>query len=352
MERPTIDVGTNREQRPGARVGLREVADLAGVAPSSVSRVLSEHPDVSPAMRHRVLDAVAQLGYEPDFVAQSLRRGATLSVGMVIRDVTAPFMAEIFSGAEPVLRAAGYSMLLMNSGSDPGLDSTHIRFFQSRRVDGMILQLASDQSPETFEALGRASTPVVLIDRDAPERVRASSVVTDHRIGMRAAVGHLIALGHRRIALVSGALEVRPSRERLAGLRDAMREGNVEIEPIILTGRLTEEHGERATNELLGLSEPPTAIVVGSNQLLVGALRAFCAGGMVPGAPISLVSCDDSPLSELYRPPISVVDRDSREIGRIAAELLLERMIDDAEPRSVTVGTRYVARPSAARPQS
>lgn len=340
------------ESRAGTRVGLREVAELAGVAASSVSRVLSEHPDVSPTMRQRVLEAVAQLGYEPDFVAQSLRRGATLSVGMVIRDVTAPFMAEIFSGAEPVLRAAGYSMLLMNSGSDPGLDSTHIRFFQSRRVDGMILQLASDQSSETFEALGRAPTPVVLIDRDAPEHVRASMVLTDHRVGMRDAVGHLIQLGHRRIALVSGALEVRPSRERLAGLREAIREAGVETEPIIISGRLTEEHGERATNELLALAEPPTAIVVASNQLLVGALRAFCTRGIVPGDPISLVSCDDSPLSELYRPPISVVDRDSREIGRIAATLLLDRIVGENEPSTVTVSTRYIARPSSTAPES
>jgi LacI family transcriptional regulator len=352
MERSTVSDGRPVEHRPGARVGLREVADLAGVAPSSVSRVLSEHPDVSPSMRRRVLDAVDQLGYEPDFVAQSLRRGATLSVGMVIRDVTAPFMAEIFSGAEPVLRAAGYSMLLMNSGSDPGLDSTHIRFFQSRRVDGMILQLASDQSEETFETLGRTATPVVLIDRDAPDFVRASRVLTDHRVGMKAAVTDLLDLGHRRIALVSGALEVRPSRERLAGLRDAMRAAGIEAEPIVAAGRLTEEHGERATNELLSLAEPPTAIVVGSNQLLVGALRAFRARDIVPGAPISLVGCDDSALSELSQPPISVVNRDSREIGRIAADLLLARMISDEEPRTVTVSTTYLHRPSSAPPRS
>ncbi len=340
---PGVD---GNEMRGGARVGLKEVAELAGVAPSSVSRVLSKHPDVSPAMRARVLDAVAELGYEPDFVAQSLRRGATLSVGVIIRDVTAPFMAQIFSGAEPVLRAAGYSMLLMNSGSDPGLDTTHIRFFQSRRVDGMILQLASDQNDETFEMLARASTPVVLIDRDAPDHLQASRVLTDHRLGMRDAVSHLIRLGHRRIALVSGAQEVRPSRERLRGVLDALRAGGVADEPIVLSGQLTEAHGERATNELLSHSEPPTAIIVASNQLLVGALRAFAERGLVPGDPISLVSVDDSPLSELYRPPISVVDRDSLEIGRIAGELMFERM-SGAEPRTVIVPTKYVARPSS-----
>jgi LacI family transcriptional regulator len=350
MPRRTVAEPSLVEARPSARVGLREVAELAGVAASSVSRVVSHHPDVSTAMRARVLDAVKQLGYEPDFVAQSLRRGATFSVGVVIRDVAATFMAQIVSGAEPVLRAAGYSMLLMNSGSDASLDSTHIKFFQSRRIDGMILQLASDRNRETFQRLARTTTPVVLIDRDAPAKVRASAVLTDHRVGMRDAVGHLLDLGHRRIALVSGLPDVRPSRERLAGLKEALERRAIPIEPLVLTGQLTEEHGQQATEQLLASQDPPTAIVVGSNQLLVGALRAFAARDLVPGTPVSLVSCDDSPLSELYRPPISVVDRDSREIGRLAARLLLERMSGDAEPRTIVVDTHYIARPSSTPP--
>ena len=118
------------------RASMREVAELAHVAISSVSRVLSGHPDVSADMRERVLEAVRHLEYEPDFLAQSLRRGATLSVGWVIGDISNPLMAAITSGAESVLRAAGYSMLLMNSENDPDLDAAHIRFFQTRRVDG------------------------------------------------------------------------------------------------------------------------------------------------------------------------------------------------------------------------
>jgi LacI family transcriptional regulator len=352
MKRTNAAERSSVEPPTGGRAGLREVAQLAGVAASSVSRVLSGHPDVSATMRKRVLHAVAKLRYEPDFVAQSLRRGATLSVGVVIRDVSAPFMAQIVSGAEPVLRQSGYSVLLMNSGSDPTLDTTHIRFFQARRVDGMILQLASDRRRETFDLLGETDAPIVLIDRSAPARIHASSVLTDHQVGMREAIGHLLDLGHRRIALVSGALDVRPSRERLAGLQHAIKGRGLETKPIILMGQLTEEHGEEATNQLLSLAEPPTAIIVGSNQLLVGALRAFCARKMVPGAPVSLVSCDDSPLSELYRPPISVVDRDSREMGRVAAELVLERIANGAPPRTVMLKTRYVARPSSAPPRS
>ena len=120
------------------RASMREVAALADVAISSVSRVLSGHPDVSAEMRDRVIAAVDELEYEPDFLAQSLRRGATLSVGYVVGDISNPLIATITSGAESVLRAAGYSMLLMNSENEAGLDTEHIKFFQARYPESKI----------------------------------------------------------------------------------------------------------------------------------------------------------------------------------------------------------------------
>ena len=144
---------------------MREVADLADVAISSVSRVLSGHPDVSATMRDRVLAAVDQLEYEPDFLAQSLRRGQTLSVGFVLADISNPLMADIVLGAEAAMRGAGYSLLLMNSDHQPELDAAHIRFFQSRRVGGMIRSLTSDDDPGIRERLRGLDVPIVLVDR-------------------------------------------------------------------------------------------------------------------------------------------------------------------------------------------
>ena len=162
---------------------MREVADLADVAISSVSRVLSGHPDVSAAMRDRVLAAVEQLEYEPDFLAQSLRRGQTLSVGFVLADISNPLMADIVLGAEAAMRSAGYSLLLMNSENQPELDIAHIRFFQSRRVDGMILSLTSDDDPGIRELLRGLDVPIVLVDRTLPPEYRASAVYNDHADG-------------------------------------------------------------------------------------------------------------------------------------------------------------------------
>lgn len=327
------------------RASMREVAELADVAISSVSRVLSEHPDVSSEMRERVLAAVRQLEYEPDFLAQSLRRGATLSVGYVVGDISNPLIATITSGAESALRSAGYSMLLMNSEGDPDLDAAHIRFFQARRVDGMILSLASERRPETLDGLAQVDVPIIMIDRDVPPELGASMVRNDHRAGMRAAVAHLLELGHRRIALITGGLDLWPVRERIAGMAEAVNSRAVADETISLVGSLSAEHGERSTDQLLDMDPRPTAIIAGGNQVLAGCIRAFIRRGIRVPDDMSLVTCDEVDLSELHQPPIASVARDTLLLGRTAAELLLERL-GGGEPRTVLLPTTFNARPS------
>lgn len=329
---------------------MREVAELAGVAISSVSRVLSKHPDVSVAMRTRVLDAVEQLGYEPDFVAQSLRRGRTLSVGFVVGDISNPVMAGIAHGAEGVLRAAGYSMLLMNSGGDPVQDQTHIRFFQSRRVDGMLLSLASEKNRATLELLTRIRVPIVVLDREIPASIGASAVLSDHRTGMRAAVDHLLDLGHRRIALIGPSLDWRAGRERIGGMQDAIAARRIRDETVTRPGSLLAEHGEAATLELFSLSKRPTAVIAAGNQLLVGTLRALARLRIRVGHDVALVTCDDFPLTELYSPPIATISRDIVGMGRSAAQLLHARLQQPQERATILLPTTYLPRASASPP--
>ncbi|HYN68985.1 MAG TPA: substrate-binding domain-containing protein [Candidatus Eisenbacteria bacterium] len=323
------------------RASMREVADMADVAISSVSRVLSGHPDVSAEMRDRVLAAVAELDYEPDFLAQSLRRGATLSVGYVVGDISNPLIATITLGAEAALRSAGYSMLLMNSENEPDLDAAHIRFFQARRVDGMILSLASDRAQSTIDAIAQVDVPVVLIDRDLPVELRASIVRNDHRSGMRSAVDHLLDLGHRRIALITGGLDLWPVRERLAGMAAAVAARGIPDETVSLIGSLSAEHGEASTEQLLTMVPRPTAIIAGGNQVLAGCVRALVRHGTRIPEDVSLVTCDEVDLSELHTPPIASISRDTLQLGRVAAELLLERVAQSAGPRTVLLPTRF-----------
>jgi LacI family transcriptional regulator len=330
---------------------MREVADLADVAISSVSRVLSGHPDVSAVMRDRVLAAVQALEYEPDFLAQSLRRGQTLSVGFVLADISNPLMADIVLGAEAALRSAGYSLLLMNSETDPGLDAAHIRFFQSRRVDGMILSLTSDDDPGIRELLLGLDVPIVLVDRTLPPAYRASAAYNDHASGMAAATDHLVDLGHRHIALITGSLAMLPGRERIEGLRRALAARPEEVTAAELPGSFSAEHGAAATRQVLAMDPRPTAIIAGGNQVLIGCLRVLQAAGVKVGRDISLVTCDDVPLSELYQPPIASIRRDTVGLGRSAAELLLRRLIGEAEPETVVLPTSFTPRPSCTAPR-
>ena len=162
-----------REERPRVRgrASMREVAERAGVAMSSVSRVLASHPDVSPAMTEKVMRAVEELDYRPDMLAQSLRRRETLSVGFVVGEISNPLIAEIVTGAESTLHTNGYSMLLTNSLGDPLLEAAHIALLSHRRVDGLVISVLDETHPEPLGRLRELDIPVVVLDRNLPAEI-------------------------------------------------------------------------------------------------------------------------------------------------------------------------------------
>lgn len=330
------------------RAGMRQVADRASVAMSSVSRVLSGHPDVSTAMRDKVLSAVEDLGYEPNMLAQMLRRGATQTVGFVVADISNPLLAQIALGAEVGLRAAGYAMLLTNSVNEANLDATHIRLLQQRRVDGLLLSVSDETSADTLDALARTTTPSVLIDRDLLPADPPSAVLSDHASGITAAVDHLIGLGHRRIALVAGSPHVRPTRERIDALEEAV-ERRSGVVAQVRSGAFTESHGAAATRELLTGRRQPTAIIAGGNQILVGVLGELAARELRIPHDLSVVTCDDVPLAKFFTPTLAMIRRDPYEMGAVAARLMLDRL-GGGPAETVTLPTTFVPAASCAAP--
>jgi LacI family transcriptional regulator len=328
---------------------MRQVADRAGVALSSVSRVLAGHPDVSSAMAEKVTRAVAELDYRPDILAQSLRRRETLSVGFVVGDISNPLVAEIVTGAESALHAQGYSMLLTNSRGDPQLEAAHIGLLARRRVDGLVISVLDESHAEALGAMRELDIPVVVLDRTVPAGLPVSRVLSDHRSGMKAAGAHLLALGHRRLGLIAGAA-VRPALERRAGLEDAFADVGLPPTCVVDEGVFSVEHGAAAMRRLLALPDPPTAVIAGGNQLMLGALRVVSEHGLRLGRDLSFVGCDDVAIADLYQPPIAVVRRDNVAMGRVAAELLLAQLREDAAPSDVVLPTEFVPRASCAPP--
>lgn len=317
-----------RSTPPLRRAGMREVAERAGVAISSVSRVISDHPDVSDKMRERVLAAIEELGFQPDALAQSLRTGESFTIGFVAADIGNPLLAQIAMGAERVLRQRGYSMLVANSFNEPGLALEQLRSMEQRRIDGLLISVSDETDEALNKALESAHYPITLIDREIAA-TSAAAVLSDHATGIRAAVEHLISLGHQSIALVNGSSQVRPSRERAETLARVAGE-HPNITSTIRMGDFSAEHGYNATKELMTGSDAPTALIAGSNQILVGVLRALRELSLSIPADVSLVTCDDVALSEFLTPAISTISRDPALIGRTAAELVLAQLSGDA----------------------
>jgi LacI family transcriptional regulator len=324
-------------------LSLREVADRAGVAMSSVSRVLSGHPDVSAAMRARVMAVVDELGYEPNLLAASLRRGSTMTVAALVRDVSSPFYAAMALAAELELRDAGYAMLVTSSQGSPELDAAQVSHFRRRRVDGLLLSVADESDAATLEEVRRLRSPVVLVDCELAGVAGTSAVLCDHAGGIERVVEQLRGLGHRRAALVAGRTASRPARELVRAFAAAC--GWLSIDAAVEHEVSDPSAAEAATARLLGRRERPTAVVSGSAVILPGVLRAVRAAGLHVPADLSVVTFDDAPLLDAVEPPIAAFDRDPVAVGREAARLLLDR-IRGGPPETSSVAIRFTPRAS------
>ncbi len=318
-----------------------------------MSRVLNDHPDVSENMRSRVLEAIAELGYEPNLLAAGLRRGSSRTIGFIVPDLRNPLFGSIVTAAQDVLSRLAYAAVITTSSSDADRDADMARLLRHRQVDALIVSLADQTRGDLIEELRRFRGPIVLLDREVDGLPDASIVETDHGGGMGKATRHLLSLGHERVALLTGSLHVRPSAQRVQAFREAYRESGLACpEDLVQPIGFSPEYGERSTIEILRMPSPPTALIVGGNQILTGVLRSLRSLSIRPGIDIAVISCDDLPLSQLHNPPITVIDRDVTEIGSSAARLALERLDDPGRPpRRIVLPTTLVLRDSTNPPK-
>jgi LacI family transcriptional regulator len=331
--------------RIGDPVTIKDVADRAGVALSSVSRVLTGHPDVSEAMRRRVQDAAAELDYTPDFLAQSLRLGATKTVGFVLRDISNPLFANIARRCERVLRQAGYAMVITSSDGDSDVEAANLALLRRRRVDGVIISLVSETARSTRRALDELTVPIVLLDREVKD-LAAGAVLCDHYSGVRRATEELLARGHRDIGLITGSLEVRSSRERQRGYVEAHEAAQVPVRrELMVFGEFDADFAKGEVVRLLSRTPQITGLLTGGFGSTTGGLRALRQLRLEPGKDVSLIALDEWPTFDVFSPWLSSVTRDSGEMGAASAQLLLD-MLDGSSPRVETVDTMFIPRES------
>ena len=327
---------------------MRDVARLAGLSISTVSHVINNTRVVSDESRQRVSQAMEELGYRPNALARSLRRQKTTTLGMIVPDSANPFFAEVARGIEDTSFAQNYSVILCNSDGDLKKQLAYTNVLIENRVAG-ILFVAAGISTELVNDLRRRRVPLVVVDREIPG-AEVDTVLTNHAQGGRLATQHLVDLGHKRIACISGSSEVSPSGQRLIGYREVLEANGFPFdENLVLKGDFKYESGYEATRRILGIQKPPTAIFACNDLMAVGCISAAAELNVRVPDDLSVVGFDNVRLASFTHPPLTTVAQPIYEIGVIATEMLFQRICDlDAPPRFERLDTELCVRKSTA----
>ena len=331
---------TSRTPRAKPRdvVRLADVAREAGVGTSIVSRVLNSDPTVSirPETRTRIEEAARTLNYRPNAFARGLKLRRTMTLGVVIPNLAYPVNAEIIRGAERRAALAGYVTLLADADEFLQSGEAYRRLLLEQRVDGLLIASAST-SETLLSELAESGLPFVLANRRVPHL--GPSVTVDDATGIEIAVRHLLELGHRRIAHITGPRDADTARRRASGFRSAMRSARVGVPGrYLVEAPYEEEGGLRAMHQLLSLPIPPTAVVVWSLAAAVGALAAAKRRDLAVPVDLSLVGFHDVPLAEYLDPPLTTVRMPLAEMAERGVEMLLQ-LIEGGRVRSQVVQT-------------
>ncbi|HEY88703.1 MAG TPA: LacI family transcriptional regulator [Thermoflexia bacterium] len=333
----------------GRRPTIIDVARVAGVSKTTVSRVVSSNAaPVRAETRQKVLQAIEQLGYERNTLAGGLRTDRTYTVALFIPDIANPFWPEVARGVQDALESEGYAVVLANSDWDADREHEFLAMSRRNRFDGLIINPAS----VTNEELVANGIPAVVLslDTDYPD---FDVVGSDSYGGTTLALEHLVGLGHQRLGLISGLSRGFQQPSRLTSYVDFLHQHGIPVEDELLVKcPYGQEYGRRSMEQLLSLSNPPTALFAANDILAIGALQAIREAGLRVPQDISLVGMDDIYAVSVTTPALTTVAKQKYELGCQAATFLLEH-IRDAAPehfRRHALPCRLIRRASSAPP--
>ena len=329
---------------------ISDVAKRAGVSPVTVSRVINRADHVNPSTRKKVERAIKELGYVPNVVARSLRSKRTRTLGLLVPDITDWCWATVARGVEDSAQSRGYSLFLCNTDENPDKQRHYLDVVLGQRVDGVIIA-PHDSDADSLSDLRSQNMPLVVVDR----RIQGwdvDTVCTDSASGSRALTRHLIELGHKRIAVLSGPPTTSTAQERVAGYCMALIEVGIPVDPrLIKHGEFRSVSGERLTHQLLDGGTNPTAVFAASNTMARGVMNALEKRGLRIPEDIALVCFDDVADASSFFPFLTVVVQPAYDMGTNAAQLLFSRLGSQSsrQPRHVVLPTRLVKRFSCGR---
>ena len=327
---------------------IHDVARRAGVGAITVSRVINNSGYFSHETRQKVEKAVAELGYVPNTLARSLRSKRTNTLALILTDITNPFFTTLARGVEDKASEAGYTIIFCNTDESEAKELTYVNILLQKQVDGFLLVPAQSQ-PHVIEQIQQRGVPLVVLDRRVPG-ARVDVVRCDSEDGAFQLTRYLISLGHRRIAILSGPQGISTADDRVAGYCRALESCGLHVAgDSILRGELTPESGYQMARQMMGYLHRPTGLVAANNFITIGAMRALQEAQLQVPGDVALVGFDDLPPAMVTFPFFTVVSQPAYEMGRLATELLLNRLKTNGagQPEEIILPAQLIIRQSS-----
>ncbi|MEZ2589922.1 LacI family DNA-binding transcriptional regulator [Pantoea agglomerans] len=326
-------------------MSIQKIARMAGVSVATVSRVLNNSDSVKPANRQKVLEAIEESNYQPNLLARQLRTARSSMILVLVSDVSNPFCAEVVKGIEEQAEKNGYRILLCNSGADIARSRSSLQLLSGKMVDGIITMDAFSKLPELSQLIGKAPW-VQCAEHD--DNGQISCVGIDDDVAAQSVVHYLAGQGRQRIALINHDLRYRYARLRQQGYAHQLKEQQLAWQAIAYASELGFSAGKAAMNQLLAGETRPDAVFAVSDTLAAGAMAAIQQAGLRIPQEIAVVGFDGSELADMVSPPLTTLAQPSREIGRRACELVLQKIIrPDSPPQCVIMQGELVVRASS-----
>lgn len=304
----------------------KDIAKLAGVSSATVSRVINCDTKVSPDTYEKVRKIIDEYGYVQNAIARNLKKASTKTIGYLVPDIKNPFFTSVLVGFEEMCYAKGYDIIFENTNENIEKEKKSMQTLLSYRVDGLLAVFVDTENQyiQSFDDMG---IPIVLIDRKSQKETKHDCIVIDNYDAMKKMVDYLVSLGHTDIAIAHGPVNVTPGKERLDGFYAAMKQAGIKVNrDYVFCGEFSEEGTYEAVLKLLKLKKLPTALITTNNLSTMGAYAAFVDNNVKMPQDMSLLGMDDFLLAKHLSPPMTVVSRSNTTVGRIAGEMLMDRI--------------------------